>query len=256
MKITHLFAVAAALAVASVSASAASSASAADAAAKAKIAKAVGVTPEEVSPSPIPGIYEVRHDHEFGYATADGKYLLRGDLVNTETGEQITEEHRRADRASSLQALGSDSTIDFAPSPPIATKYTVTVFTDVDCPYCRHMHSQIKQYNALGIAVRYAFFPRTGPNTESWRKAEAVWCSPDRKAALTEAKLGKPISAKACSNPVDKDFKLGIDLGVRGTPMIFLPNGELIPGYVPPDELAKDLAQADSGATPAPGKMD
>lgn len=209
-------------------------------------AKALKIDRTQIRPSPVPGLLEVQHGHEFGYVTSDGKYLLRGDLVNIDTGEEITEQRRRQDRIASLKTLGDDSTILFAPNPPIATKYTVTVFTDVDCGYCRKLHSEISEYNKLGIAVRYAFFPRTGPNTDSWHRAEAVWCSSDRRAALTKAKLGQNINAKSCPNPVERDFKLGVDLGVRGTPMIFMPNGDIVPGYVPPEDLAESLADASS----------
>ena len=104
----------------------------------------------------------------------------------------------------------------FSPPNP---KYTVTVFTDVDCVYCRALHRQIADYNRLGVRVRYVFFPRTGPNTASWFKAEQVWCSADRKDALTRAKLGEPLAAKVCAdNPVAREYALGQAIGLEGTP--------------------------------------
>jgi thiol:disulfide interchange protein DsbC len=213
---------------------------------KDKIAKLLDVPRENIRPSPVPGLYEVQHDHDFGYVTADGKFLLQGDLVNLDTGEQITENHRREERLVALKALGTDNTIEFAPKAPLAAKYTVTVFTDVDCHYCQMLHSQIADYNAAGIAIRYAFFPRTGPDTESWRKAEAVWCSSDRRVALTKAKQGANITAKACTNPVKQEYELGEQLGIRGTPMLILPNGDLVSGYLPPKQLAAKLAEEDA----------
>ena len=111
----------------------------------------------------------------------------------------------------------------FSPPQP---KYTVTVFTDVDCAYCRELHRQIADYNRLGVRVRYIFYPRTGPNTESWRKAEQVWCSADRKSALTRAKLGQPLEAKPCgSTPVEQEYELGKAIGLEGTPGIVAANG-------------------------------
>jgi thiol:disulfide interchange protein DsbC len=225
-------------------------------AARDKIGKALGVPRDAVNESPLPGIYEVLHEHDFAYATADGKYLLRGDLINIESGEEITENHRRLDRLAALASLGDQNFIEFAPPPPIAAKYLVTVFTDVDCGYCRKLHSQIDEYNAKGIAIRYAFYPRSGPNTESWYRAEAVWCSADRKTALTRAKLGQDLKLKgtsACPNPVDREYKLAEQLGIRGTPMLVLPNGDVFPGYAPPSVLAAKLAELDAAAVAPKG---
>jgi thiol:disulfide interchange protein DsbC len=213
---------------------------------KDKLAKLLDVPRENIRPSPVAGFYEVQHDHDYGYVSADGKYLLQGDLIDIDTGEQITENRRRADRLVALKALDKDNTIEFAPKAPFATKYTVTVFTDMDCHYCQLLHSQVADYNAAGISLRYAFFPRTGPNTESWKKAEAVWCSDDRHAALTKAKAGGTIKAKACENPVGKEYALGEQLGVRGTPMLILPSGEQVMGYLPPKVLAAKLAAEDA----------
>ena len=203
---------------------------------------------ENIQPSPIPGVFEVQRGYLFGYVSADGRYLIQGDLVDMEKGEEITENRRRADRLAALKALGNNY-IEFAPTPPIATKYTINVFTDVDCGYCRKLHNDIAGYNAQGIAVRYLFFPRSGPNTESFYKAQAVWCSADRRDALTRAKRGETLAAGTkCENPVLREYKLGEDLGVHGTPAMVLPNGDLFPGYVPPTQLAALLA---STASPA-----
>jgi thiol:disulfide interchange protein DsbC len=224
--------------------------------AKDKISKALGVGRESISASPVPGLYEVQHDHDFGYASGDGKYFLRGDLVDVENGEQITENRRRVDRLNALAALGDQNYIEFAPPPPIAAKYLVTVFTDVDCGYCRKLHSEVSEYNARGIAIRYAFYPRSGPDTESWRRAEAVWCATDRKMALTRAKQGGDMKLKgtACANPIDREYKLAEQLGIRGTPMLVLPNGDIYPGYAPPTVLAAKLAEIDAAAAAKPKK--
>jgi len=127
----------------------------------------------------------------------------------------------------------------FSPADP---KYTITVFTDVDCPYCQAMHKQIAEYNRLGVRVRYVFYPRTGPNTDSWHKAEQVWCSADRKAALTDAKLGKPLKAKACTDtPVAMEYALGQEVGLEGTPAVLSSNGTMVGGYLPPDQMVEKL---------------
>jgi thiol:disulfide interchange protein DsbC len=202
--------------------------------------------PEHVRATPIPGIYEIQVGMNFGYVTADGRYLISGDLTDLKTREEVTENSRRVARASLVSELEKKGFIEFAPADP---KYTVTVFTDIDCGFCRRLHSHIKEYNDQGIAVRYVFFPRSGANTASFYKAEEVWCSADRKTALTQAKLGTDLKGdKSCENPIMDQLQAAADLGLRGTPSIILSNGELVPGYRQPDELLKLLQ--DSSATP------
>ena len=119
---------------------------------------------------------------------------------------------------------------------------TVTVFTDIDCGFCRKFHSQIADVNKAGVRVRYMMYPRTGPGTESWKKAEQVWCSADRRDALTRAKRGEPVKAKACGDGAIKtQYELGSDLGVEGTPAIFTQNGDYIGGFLTPEELVQSV---------------
>jgi thiol:disulfide interchange protein DsbC len=210
------------------------------------IAKKLGTNVEEIRPSVIPGLYEVAHGTEVLYITPDGHYLISGDVYDVERKLNLTEQRRSAARAVMLGQIGDDQTIVFGPPNP---KYTVTVFTDVDCAFCRKLHSQIGEYNKLGIRIRYAFFPRTGPNTASWHKAEAVWCSANRQDALTRAKLGQDIQAKQCQTPVAKTYALGQELGMHGTPGIFTDRGEYITGYVTPTEMLARLKTEGEGAT-------
>jgi thiol:disulfide interchange protein DsbC len=198
-----------------------------------------GVRPEELRATAVPGIYELTRGADIVYVTADGKYAFTGDLVELPSNNNLTEQHRRELRTKALDAFPESEMLIFAPKDP---KYTVTVFTDVDCPYCRKLHSQIGVYNGLGIRVRYVLYPRTGPNTAAWIKAEQVWCSADRNAALTRAKLGEELKTKPCTNnPVARSYALGQDFALEGTPAIVLPNGEMLPGYVPPEVLAAHL---------------
>jgi len=198
-----------------------------------------GARPEELRATAVPGVWELTRGADIVYVTADGKYAFTGDLVELATNNNLSEQHRRELR---LKAIGNFPESDMLIFGPKDSKYTVTVFTDVDCPYCRKLHSQIAAYNRLGIRVRYLLYPRTGPNSESWTKAEQVWCSSDRNAALTRAKLGEELKNKPCAeNPVARSYALGQDLALEGTPAIIMPNGEMLPGYVPPDVLAAHL---------------
>lgn len=205
-------------------------------------AKIPGTRPEDLRPSPVPGVYELTRGADVIYVTTDGKFAFIGDLYDLPKNENLSEAQRKGIRQRAINAIPENEMVVFGPNNP---RYTITVFTDVDCAYCRQLHKQIKEYNALGIKVRYLFYPRTGPNTESWTKAEQVWCSADRNDALTRAKLGQPLNTKVCAgNPVAKDYALGKDFNFDGTPAIVMSDGELIPGYVPPKELLAHLQEA------------
>jgi thiol:disulfide interchange protein DsbC len=194
---------------------------------------------DAVKPSEIKGLYEVHAGTSIFYASEDGKYLLQGQLFDVDAKKNITESKLGTVRKAALDKIGEQDMIVFkAPN----SKYTVSVFTDIDCGYCRKLHSEIDQYLAQGITVRYLFFPRAGKGSESYNKAVAVWCAADKNKALTAAKKGDAFDSKSCENPVDKHMQLGEDFGMTGTPMIVTAKGNILPGYVPAAQLAKVLA--------------
>ena len=197
---------------------------------------------EDLKPSPIPGIYEFVQGADVSYLTADGKYFLDGNLYDMATRANLTEAIRSRARLAMINAVPESQMVIFSPKNPL---YTVTVFTDMDCQYCRKLHSEIAEINRLGVRVRYMFFPRTGPNTESWRKAEVVWCSADRNEALTRAKSGAQLDMnKTCGpTPVEREYQLGQNIGVHGTPAIITDGGDIISGYMPPRELVQAFKQ-------------
>lgn len=202
---------------------------------KARLTRMVGAPPDEVRDTPADGVLEARWGSNFAYVMDDGRHVIYGDMINLDTGEEISENSRKLMRLSALNRLGTENMIVFPAKKP---RHTITVFTDIDCGYCRKMHREIQDYNDSGITVRYLFYPRSGPGTESFQKAEAVWCSKDRRAALTRAKNGGSVKAGKCSSPVTREWELGQQLGLRGTPMIILGDGEVVNGYVPASALA------------------
>jgi thiol:disulfide interchange protein DsbC len=205
-----------------------------------------GTKVDDVRASPVPGVFEVMRGTDVVYVSGDAKYAIAGDLYDLNNqSSNLTERRRREIRMQLLAAVPDSQAVVFSPKDP---KYTVTVFTDVDCGFCRQLHSKIAQYNDLGIKVRYLFFPRSGPATESWEKAEQVWCSANRNEALTKAKLGETLKVAKCANtPVKRDYELGENIGLRGTPGIVLSNGELLGGYVQPINLVAKLQVLASG---------
>jgi thiol:disulfide interchange protein DsbC len=213
---------------------------------RAAIAKRLEIRVEDVRPSAIDGLYEVSSGTEVGYVSADGRFYLAGDVFDMDTKENITEERRRQGRLALLAGVADDDAIIFAPRTP--ARHTVTVFTDVDCVHCRRLHSEIAELNRLGIRVRYLMYPRGGPGTDSWKQAEAVWCSADRKDALTRAKRGEEIKAKRCETPIAAQYQLGRDVGVTGTPGIVTDKGDYLAGYASAAHLASYLDEPEKVA--------
>jgi len=210
-----------------------------EAAIKKALTKAMpSVKPDSVKPSEVKGLFEVIVGPNIYYVSEDGKYLLQGRLVDLATRTDLTEEKLSGTRKSALENLGVDKMIVFKPK---IAKYKVSVFTDIDCGYCRKLHSEIDQYLAEGITIQYLFFPRAGKGSDSYNKAVSVWCSDDRNAALTAAKKDQKIPAKTCDNPVDEHMQLGADFDVKGTPMIVTEKGNVYPGYLPPKQLLEAL---------------
>ena len=198
-----------------------------------------------VRSTPVPGLYEVAIGVRLVYMTADGRYLIQGSISDVDKREDLTEPRRGAIRLEALNQIGEDQMVVFGPKDAPST---VTVFTDIDCGFCRRLHSEIDKFNANGIRIRYLFMPRTGTGRQPYRKAVNVWCAKDRQQAMTDAKAGKDVPAQDCKNPVDQHMALAEQMAINGTPALLLPDGEMLPGYVPPDRLKLILADVQGGA--------
>jgi thiol:disulfide interchange protein DsbC len=192
------------------------------------------VNPNNITQSPIPGLYQISMPPQFFYASADGHYIVDGDLIDMTTRQNVSQVERNSSVADAVTAMGEDSMIIFGKK---SLKNTVTVFTDIDCGYCRKLHGEMKKYNELGIRVRYMAYPRAGLGSDAFNKAEAVWCSKDKANAMTLSKNGQSIKSEKCESPVAKQYELGNKIGIRGTPAILLADGTVIPGYVPAARL-------------------
>jgi thiol:disulfide interchange protein DsbC len=199
---------------------------------------------DQVKTTPIPGLYEVISGSEILYLTGDGQFVFQGDIIDLEAKNNLTEVRRNDLRVAAVNAIKEEDMVVFAPAKK--AQHTVTVFTDIDCGYCRKLHSEIADYTQQGIKVRYLMFPRAGLNSESYRKAVSVWCAEDRQEAMTQAKRGESVTPKKCPNPVQEQAQLGNSLGVQGTPSIILENGQMVPGYVPAAQLAQMLDEGQS----------
>lgn len=192
--------------------------------------------------TPVDGLYEVVVGTEVLYMTADGRHILRGELIDLQEKKNVTQETRTQLRRHLLTEMPEEDMIRFSDG---KVEHVIYVFTDIDCGYCRKLHQDVPYLTEHGIEVRYLAYPREGQDSETYQEMEAVWCSADRKAALTNAKSGKSVKAAACESPVAAQYKAGQAMGIRGTPAIFLENGQDLPGYVPPKKLVSIIKADD-----------
>ncbi|XKE45067.1 DsbC family protein [Halomonas organivorans] len=202
---------------------------------------------ERVETTPLAGFYEVHlKTGERFYTDDEGSYFLVGDLYENAEGGlvNLSEQARNAERAARLAAIPDAERVSFRGADEPRAR--ITVFTDTTCPYCRRLHQEVPRLNELGIRVDYLAFPRAGMNSPGARELQRVWCADDPSEAMAAAKREEAFEGDAaCDNPVEAQYHLGMELGVQGTPAIVLPDGRLVPGYVPAERLAAMLGLHD-----------
>ena len=197
-------------------------------------------TPDSLTETAISGLYEVIYGAQVFYISDDGRYIFSGNIVDLVDKVNLTEQSQKTARKALLKTIPNEDLIAY----PVANKkHTITVFTDIDCPYCQRMHNEQPTLAAAGVELRYLLFPRAGKNSTSYNKSVTVWCSKDKQQAMTDAKAGKKLSPLTCENPIDKHMELAKEFELRGTPTILLEDGTLYPGYLPAKNLLKIMAE-------------
>ncbi|GKW50223.1 DsbC family protein [Halomonas sp. NCCP-2165] len=201
---------------------------------------------ESVTATPLEGFFEVRLDNgETFYSDSSGRFFLVGDLYeNADQGlVNLTEQARNAERAERLAMIPEAERVIFRGA---ESRAVVSVFTDTTCPYCVRLHEEVAALNERGIEVHYLAFPRGGMGSQGARELQQVWCDANPGEAMSRVKGGESLEGPAdCDNPVEAQYHLGMELGVQGTPAIVLPDGRLVPGYVPAERLAAMLGLDD-----------
>lgn len=198
-----------------------------------------------INESPIPGFYAIEADGELIYLSKDGRYFIQGTAIDLEKRVNLNREQMQVwnnlkapMRKDDIAKLNEKDMVVFkAPN----EKHVITVFTDIDCGYCRKLHRERQDYLDRGITIRYLAFPRAGVQSSAGKKLEGIWCSKDRKSAMTDAKLNQKFSKASCENPIADHMKLVRKFGLGGTPSIVLENGNLIGGYQPAEVLIQNL---------------
>lgn len=196
--------------------------------------------PTSIKPTQVAGVYEIAYGMELLYISADGKYFFNGDMIELNTRKNLTENTRSTARKAAMAKYDASKMIAYKAKDE---KHVLTVFTDIDCPYCAKIHNEVPKLNAQGVTVQYMLYPRAGLGSASYKKAVSSWCADNPQEALTKAKNRESIPDKTCDNPIADQYKLGGQLGVTGTPALLTETGRLIPGYVPADRLIKMLEE-------------
>jgi len=194
----------------------------------------------KVTKTPVPGLFEVDFGDSFMYITGDGQYAVKGDIIHMVTNTNLTDVKRDGARLETMSAITEADTIVY---PSKTKRTTMTVFTDIDCSYCRKLHQEMNAYNKQGIEVRYVFYPRAGLGSVSHQKATSVWCADDQRKALDTVKGGKRIEKRDCDTPILKHIEVANKLGVNSTPTLLFDDGSVLPGYIPAARLALILKQ-------------
>jgi len=192
-------------------------------------ARLPGVPIESLSDGPYPGLYEIVTDAQVIYVDEDVSLLFQGDMIDLNSGTNLTEARMSGIHMGLINTMGEENMLVYKSEKP--SDRSITVFTDINCGYCRLLHGEIDTLLKGGVNVRYLMFPRAGLESESRTALESVWCSDDPQEAMTSAKAGQPIQTISCNTPIEQHYSLAQQVGLRGTPLIYLDNGTAIPGY-------------------------
>ncbi|MEA1889614.1 MAG: DsbC family protein [Pseudomonadota bacterium] len=198
-----------------------------------------GYDANSVKATPIQGLYEFTGDGRVLYISQDGRYIVNGSIIDLEDKVNLTEKSQGKLTQQVINGYDEKKMIIFPAEGK--TLHKITVFTDVDCPYCSMLHKEVPKLNKAGIEVRYLMYPRAGPGSPTFTKSISAWCADDQKKAMGIAKEGGKVAAKNCDNPVQEQFVLGQSIGVTGTPTLVLESGKVLPGFVPAEKLIKIL---------------
>ena len=203
------------------------------------------ITTENIKNSELDGFYEVvliNPQIDVLYISLDGRYVIQGAITDIELMTNLSTKRINSERINILNSIDENNKIVFKAE---NEQHIVHVFTDVDCPYCAKLHSNMKGMNALGITVKYLASPfeKIHPGIQS--KMEKIWCAEDKAIAMHNYKTNRDLpNSPDCINPVEDQLAISKQLGVNGTPSIFLENGSNIPGYQEPNQLLNSILQA------------
>ena len=182
-----------------------------------------------IAETPIDGVYEMISGGQIYYIGASGKHIIDGDLIDLDTRANLTADRLGRIHIGLINNIKEEDMLIYPSTKD--TGRSITVFTDTSCGFCRKLHQELDVLLDAGISVRYLLFPRAGVGSAAHKNLESVWCAENPQAAMTIAKAGGEVAQKACSNPIRTHMAMAEQVGLRGTPLIYLDTGQQIPGY-------------------------
>lgn len=202
-----------------------------------------GIPIDSIEPTPAEGIYELVSNGQIAYVTADGKYLIAGDLIDVSSRRNLTQEKQDGQRLASLAEVPAERKLIYPASGK--KKHAITVLTDPTCPFCEKLHKELPQLQEAGVEVTYILTPRQGPGSKGFEVSSQVQCADKPKEALERAMQGQSLNSESCASDVMKEnMTLANRLGMSGTPYTILPNGSVMPGYRPADAMLQAIEQS------------
>lgn len=180
-------------------------------------------------------------NHTF-FASPDGKYLYLGQVIDTESKIDLTELVKQQQRVTLIKTLPRDALLSYQAS---NEQHVITIFTDIDCPFCRKLHENIDELNRQGITIDYVMIPRGKVGSSAFEKTAAALCARNPQEAMNQAmQVGhyQGNVTNVCENNLVTQQQLAQRFGFSATPTILLQNGEAISGLIKTDELLQRLA--------------
>ncbi len=208
---------------------------------KAITGKFPGAQIASVTKTPYGGLYEVLIDGELVYSSADGKYLVMGNIIELATRRNLTAVRMEKLNAVKWNTLPLDKAIKEVRGDG---SRKLVVFSDADCPFCKKLEPEIEKLS--NVTVYTFLYPIEGLHPQAIPTSKQIWCEKDRLKAWKAYMLRgeRPKASGECANPVDDVIALGNKLRVSGTPTLIFENGQRVPGYVPADKLDQLLTVA------------
>jgi thiol:disulfide interchange protein DsbC len=196
---------------------------------------------DEIRRTPMNGLFEVRMGNEIVYTDADGSHLIQGQLVDTRSRRDLTQE-----RQDKLNAIAFDS-LPLKDAITIVRgngKRKLALFEDPNCGYCKRFERDLQKVSDITI---YLFLmPILG--AESTEQSRNVWCSKDKAKAwsdLMTADKPVPPSSPGCdTSALTRNVEYGRKMRITGTPTLIFANGNRVPGAISAAQVEKLLAEA------------
>lgn len=138
-----------------------------------------GVPIDSIEETPAQGIYELNSNGQIAYVTADGKYLIAGDLIDVENRQNLTQGKQDAQRLATLKDIGEERKLVYPAEGE--TKHAITILTDPTCPFCDKLHKELPKLREAGVEVTYILTPRQGPGSKGFELSSRVLAPTTRR---------------------------------------------------------------------------